>query len=170
MSSNRYSTTAQYYLAPHVTRSPNSYNWLHRAQPSLKSEPLIWPSDITHTKETKDPIPFNICLSLSWIKLSTIQTYLALTSILILYHLLCLGYPCGLFTTDFYTKIMHPFLIISMRATYQARPILIDLTTLLLDSMQYGTHYALCQSLIISCLRFTSALKRHQILCSSPGW
>ena len=51
-----------------------------------------------------------------------------------------------------------------MRATYQARLILIDVTTLLLDSMQYGTpHYALCQSLNTSCLRFTSDLKCHQI-------
>jgi len=59
---------------------------------------------------------------------------------------------------------MHLFLILSMRATCQARLILTNLTTLMLDRMQHGTpHDAISQSLIISYLRFTSALKRHQI-------
>jgi len=59
---------------------------------------------------------------------------------------------------------MHLFLILSMRATYQARLILTDLNTLLLDSMQQGIpQYALSQSLITSRFRFTSVLKHHQI-------
>jgi len=72
---------------------------------------------------------------------------ISLRSILISCHLV-LALPSGLFPSDFPSKILHAFLISAMRATYPARLILHNLSTVIM----FGEEWKLWNSSLCSLL------------------
>lgn len=105
-------------------------------------------------------------LSISWARL--IQSTPSQTSILILFSLLFLGLPIGLFHSGLPTKILYSFLLSLINDTWLAHLILLDLITIIIFCWGWKS----CSSLLCSFLHppGTSSLLGQNIVCCYFYW